>query len=120
MLTIVFAFSYSFLIFASLYLDDKTKKAVKGSLERYRLSTTRKIVEYTLIGLQLIIAVALAFFSDYFWAGLVLASGMLNLWLERNRRDDDDDWFNGRWKKIKNGVKKRLTSTSTKTALNPT
>lgn len=118
---ILFILTYSALLFASLYLDTKANRAVKGSLERYRYSTARKIVEYILIGVQFILAVMLAaIFKDYVWAGLLLATAMINLWIERNRHNDDDDWFKGRWKKIKNGAKKLLTSSSSKTALNPT
>jgi hypothetical protein len=121
MFTLIFALTYSALLFASLHLEGKANRAVKGSLERYRYSTARKIAEYTLIGIQFILAVILAaVFKDYIWAGLLLATAMINLWIERNRHNDDDDWFKGRWKKIKNGAKKLLTSSSSKTALNPT
>lgn len=94
---------------AEIVIDRLRVSSVKGSHQRYVYSTIRRTLGWSIVALAATIVVT-CFTVDHFYLSGVVNSLFL-YWivkLELRRKDDDDDWFNGRWKKIKNGVKRGL------------
>lgn len=111
------------LILAETVFDVRRVRSVKGSHQRYVYSTIRRILGWSVIGI--IAAVTFTCFAvDHLYFG-----GFFNLFMlyfivrmELRRKGDDDDWFNGRWKKLKNGAKravKKLAASLTPPTLVP-
>jgi len=97
------------LILAEFIIELRRQRSVKGSYQRYVYSTIRRILGWSVIGVIAVFTVK-AFAFDHFYFGGIFNALVLYfiIRLELRRNGDDDDWFNGRWKKIKNGVKRGL------------
>jgi hypothetical protein len=96
-------------IVAEIVIDRRRVSAVKGTHQRYVYSTIRRILGWAVVGFIAAIVVT-CFAVDHFYTSGVF-NGFMLYWIvkwELRRNGDDDDWFNGRWKKIKNGVKSGL------------
>lgn len=106
-------FSILALAVAEVTVNRYLVRAVKGSLQRYRLSTIRRLLSWTANGLILLL-VPLGLILGYpIGAAINLIFGILLIRIELRRNNDDDDWFNGRWKKIKRGVKNAAKKVAT-------
>lgn len=89
--------------------DIQRAKAVVGSHERYVLATKRKIAFWAMIA-SFTITVAFCIMNAWYLAAAINMWTLINSINRERRRKDDDDWFNGRWKKIKAGAKKLVQS----------
>lgn len=89
----------------------KVRSAVSGSLQKFNLLTLRRISAYGLIGIHLLRVILYIAMGGLFYttAAINLATALYFLHIEMKHHKDDDDWFKGRSKKIKDGLKKRLT-----------
>jgi hypothetical protein len=102
-------------MFAEMFWKLAMRRAVKGSHERYVLSTKRRIAAWATIVALVMIGVISIGMQFYFAAPLNFFVAYLNIKTEL--ADDEDDWFNGRWKKLKAGAKSRLKSLAVKPQL---
>lgn len=86
-------------------------RAVKGTRARYVAKTSQIILIALFIIANLFLTYALILSADDAlgkgWQALLggLLSFLYGRWLCRLLSDDDDDWFNGQWKKLKRWVK---------------
>lgn len=103
-----------FLIITLLFLSSvvvecvaisKYIRAVKGSRQRYVWLTVRRISSWSAITLIFMYGIADIITQSYAFAGVQFVIGTFSV-IQELKRKDDDDWFNGRWKKIKAGAKK--------------
>jgi hypothetical protein len=105
--------SYLGIIFLAGYLitSVKARGAVSGSLQRFNLLTVRRISAYGVIGVSFLRVIVYTAVDGMFYTSAIinLFVALYFLHLERKYHKDDDDWFKGRGKKIKDGLKKRLT-----------
>jgi hypothetical protein len=95
-------------ILFEMYARVRALRAVRGSFPRYKWMTIRRITSWgVIIGFFL---QGLVYVSNglYEGAGISVIVGMWSLWSELKYHHDDDDWFNGRWKKIKSGIANAL------------
>jgi len=83
--------------------SSRARRAVKGSHERYVLLTKRRVASWAYISTLVALALVFILRESYVVAGLEILFAYLSIKTELKR--DDDDWFNGRWKKIKAGLK---------------
>ena len=81
----------------------KARNAVKGSHPRYVFLTMRRIASWAYIFSLFALAAVFFLRNDFFFTGFELFIAYLSIKTELKR--DDDDWFTGRWKKIKAGLK---------------
>lgn len=80
-------------------------RAVKGSRERYVWLTVRRIASWSTIAFIFMYGIVDIITQSYAFAGIQFFIGTFSA-IQELKRKDDDDWFNGRWKKIKAGAKK--------------
>lgn len=91
------------IVTCQINLDIQTKRAVKGSHQRYVLATARRIVTWAQ-NLTFIVLAILSFnLGFYISVFLNLFAALYFTMLEL--KNDDDDWFTGRWGKLKKGIK---------------
>jgi len=98
-------------IFGYFVTAIKVRSAVSGSLQKFNLLTLRRISAYGIIGIHFLRVTLYVAMGGLFYttAALNLAAAFYFLYIEKKYHKDDDDWFKGRSKKIKDGLKKRLT-----------
>lgn len=102
------------IVLTNIHYDTKMRQAVKGSHERFVLATKRRIFSWA-ANLSFVVLGIGGFYNGYWFTGVVNTAGAIFFtYLELKR--DEDDWFNGRWKKIKRGVKKYVESLSAGTS----
>lgn len=93
------------LIIAETVIGVRARTAVKGSKQRYVLLTQRRILSWAVnIGFAVQGIVGMVLGQPFSTISLLLA-----VWLsyqEIKNHKDDDDWFNGRMKKIAKGLKR--------------
>jgi hypothetical protein len=97
------------LIVIELFFQVRARTAVIGSRQRYVSLSLRRLTNWA-INLAFI-AEGLIFlstnqFSEALW---YLAFGIIGIVLELRAHHDDDDWFNGRGKKIKAGLRRLMS-----------
>jgi len=83
-------------------------RAVRGSHQRYVFASYHRITAWAVVAgffFQGLIDAVQGYFVP---AVIILIVSAIDAVIEI-RRDKDDDWFNGRGKKIKNGIKKAFT-----------
>lgn len=115
----------TWVVFAAMmsetFIRNKRNKAVKGSHQRYVLSTWRLIVG-TSTALGAFLVAALLYATGDNFGGTIMALGFLaNLIFEIMVRttEDDDNWFKGRGKKIWNSIKNTIRSLQPKPVVVP-
>jgi hypothetical protein len=104
-------------ILAGSVVNSQRYKYAKGTHQRYVYATWRIILNYATIVLFIISAGIALNMSDYFVLiadVFIITMSIFLHYLEK--RIDDDNWFNGRWNKIKNGIKNLSQSLQRKTA----
>jgi hypothetical protein len=104
------------LIVAELFLQVQARSAVVGSRERYVSLSLRRVASW-LINLSFIteglLSVATGQWASALW---YLVFGVGGIVLEVTTHRNDDDWFNGRGKKIRRGIRRMLTAPRPQTA----
>jgi hypothetical protein len=99
-------------IFAEMFLGVRGRAAVPGSHERFVALSFRRIASWCVIvlfALEGVLALATGNSADALW-GLIDIG--VAVWLARSElrnHHDDDDWFNGRGKKILTGIRTAFT-----------
>lgn len=106
------SYSISMALFAVIVVETmvsvRARMAVRGSRERYVLLTWRRILSWTVnVGFAAQGIVGLA--TEQPFALISLLFSIYLTYMEIKGHKDDDDWFNGRMKKIWKGVKKAFT-----------
>jgi hypothetical protein len=99
------------LLLSEMYLQYKRNWSVKGSHQRYMLSTWRLIIGWSSVFLAIICAAFNLSNGNTFIGIMQLIIFFFNLiheMFESNK--DEDNWFNGRGKKIWNNIKATLTA----------
>lgn len=93
------------LILAETVISVRARQAVRGSHERYVLLTQRRILSWIVnIGFAAQGVIGLVIGQPFSTISLLFAVYLS--YVEIKNHKDDDDWFNGRMKKIWKGVKK--------------
>lgn len=94
------------LVAIELFFQVRASTAVVGSHQRYVSLSIRRLASWA-INLTFI-AEALAFLAanDLAEALWYLAFGIFGIFFELRAHRNDDDWFNGRGKKIRNGLRR--------------
>jgi hypothetical protein len=104
------------LIVAELVFSVRARAAVVGSRQRYVALSLRRVASW---------AVNLAFVAEGLlalttgqpaYALWYLVFGVGGLILELRTHNNDDDWFNGRGRKIRRGIRRMLTAPRRQTA----
>jgi hypothetical protein len=99
------------------HIGNKRYKYAKGTHQRYVYATWRLILNYTVIVLCIISAGIASNTSDYFTLTMnILVIAMTVFLIHIEKRLDDDNWFNGRWGKIKKGINNLSQSFQRRTA----
>jgi hypothetical protein len=99
-------------IFAEMFLNVRGRAAVPGSHERFVALSFRRIASWCVIvlfALQGVLALSTGNSTDSVW-GLIDIG--VAIWLARSElrnHHNDDDWFNGRGKKILTGIRTAFT-----------
>jgi large-conductance mechanosensitive channel len=97
---------WMYLIFGHIAVEIIRDRLVKGSHGRYVFTTIRIVLSWTIICLSVInIGTFLAAENTF---GVICNVVVLVVRLiddMQERKKDEDNWFNGRWTKIKNGLK---------------
>ncbi|MCU1526288.1 MAG: hypothetical protein JWP75_51 [Frondihabitans sp.] len=106
------SYSISMALFAVIVLETvvnvRARTAVRGSRERYVAFTWRRILSWTVnIGFALQGIIGLV--TEQPFAMISLLFAVYLAYMEIKNHKDDDDWFNGRMKKIWKAVKKAFT-----------
>ena len=96
-------------ILAETGISVKARRAVRGSHQRYVLLTQRRILSWT-VNVGFAVQGIVGLLSGESFSALSLLFAVWLSWTEFKNHKDDDDWFNGRGKKIWKGVKKRLAA----------
>lgn len=97
------------MIVTDIIFKMRWRASVKGSHNRFFYGTAVRITSWAVLGLFAFQGL-LRFAEHNIVFGvldIVFSTYLLNV--EMKRKKDDDDWFTGRGKKIKNGLKKALT-----------
>jgi hypothetical protein len=98
------------LIIAELFFGVQGRSAVVGSRQRYVALSLRRVSSWA-VNLAFIaeglVAVATSQPGVALWYLVIGVGGMV---LELRAHGNDDDWFNGRGKKIRKGIRKLLTA----------
>lgn len=105
------SYTISMVLFGLILLETgislRARRAVRGSRERYVALTQRRIVSWTVnLGFAAQGVVGMLIGQQFSSISLLFA-----IWLSYNEiknHRDDDDWFNGRMKKILRGVGRGL------------
>ncbi|ARC56667.1 hypothetical protein AS850_06215 [Frondihabitans sp. 762G35] len=109
---VVLSYVFSMVLFAVILLETivsmRARQAVLGSRERYVLLTQRRILSWT-VNVGFAIQGVIGLVTGQSLATLSLAFAVYLSWVEVKNHSDDDDWFNGRMKKIGRGLKKAFT-----------
>jgi hypothetical protein len=117
------SYTISMVLFGLILLETgislRARRAVKGSHERYVALTQRRIVSWTVnLGFAAQGIVGLLIGQQFSGLSLLFA-----IWLSYNEiknHKDDDDWFNGRMKKIGKGIVRGLKKAFTPPVSAPT
>lgn len=99
-----------FLVAIEIVLLTKRNQAVKNSRERYLLTTWRKVANWGVL-LTAFVGIATHVNTEHWYVAIIYTINALlavhSEYLESKR--DEDDWFNGRGKKIFNKLKSTFT-----------
>jgi hypothetical protein len=107
-------------IIGHMVVQNMRDRSVKGSHQRYMYSTVRIIVHYSTIVLSFVNAISSILRQDWATAFAAFAVCAICAFNENmSRKNDDDNWFNGRWNKIKNGVKNFVAATRLQPSASP-
>lgn len=90
-----------------LLVQRRAFKHVRGTRQRYVWLTWRRILAYIVIALALFVALGGAVTGNFIVTVGQTFVGCVWTWTERKRHGDDDDWFNGRWGRIRGWVRQR-------------
>jgi hypothetical protein len=101
---------FAFVIFETVFVV-RSQRAVKGSHERYVTLSIRRVLSWAVNITFVALGILNIIEGDVFFGPIYVLFGIYFSYTEYTRHKDDDDWFNGRGKKIWKGVKKRLTVT---------
>jgi hypothetical protein len=97
------------LIVIELFFQVRARTAVVGSRQRYVSLSLRRLTNWA-INLAFIaegvVSLASNQTSDALW---YLVFGIFGIFFEVRMHHDDDDWFNGRGKKIKSGLRRLMS-----------
>jgi hypothetical protein len=97
------------LILLELFLQFHATSAVVGSRQRYVAMSLRRVTSW-LVDLAFIANGLIALITgDQAIALWYIIVGVFGIVLELRAHKNDDDWFNGRGTKIKNGIRRMLT-----------
>jgi len=106
---------------AESYIRTQRRNAVKGSHQRYVYASLRIIFNYLVIAFSFACAVMAVMdgrVMSIITGSLVCVLAVSEeVWEHMN--GDDDNWFKGRWIKIKNGVKSFASSVQLQPAAMP-
>lgn len=86
----------------------RARMAVRGSRERYVALTCRRILSWT-VNVGFAVQGIIGLLTDQPFAVVSLIFAVYLSYAEVKNHKDDDDWFNGRMKKIWKSVKKAFT-----------
>ncbi|AMM22924.1 hypothetical protein AX769_22600 (plasmid) [Frondihabitans sp. PAMC 28766] len=89
-------------------INMRVRQAVRGSRQRYLLMTQRRILSWT-VNVGFLLQGIIGFFLGQPLAVVSVIFGVCLAYLEIKNHKDDDDWFNGRMKKIWKSVRKAFT-----------
>jgi hypothetical protein len=96
------------LIVIELFFQVRARAAVAGSRQRYVALSLRRLASWA-INLAFIVEglifLATNQMSEALW---YLVLGIFGIFLELRAHHNDDDWFNGRGKKIKAGLRRLM------------
>jgi hypothetical protein len=107
-------------IIGHMVVQNMRDRSVKGSHQRYVYSTVRIIVHYSTIALSFVNGISAILRQDWVTAFPAFAVCVICALTESmSRKNDDDSWFNGRWNKIKNGVKNFVAVTRLQPSASP-
>ena len=96
------------LIFVELFFQVRASAAVVGSRQRYVSLSLRRVASWA-INLGFIVEGLIDLASNQAASALwYLVFGIFGVFLELRTHHNDDDWFNGRGKKIRSGLRRRL------------
>jgi hypothetical protein len=102
MLIIVFL-SYAL---ADFYINFIRVRAVKGSFQRYRLTTLSITMKAGAIVFELLICATAVATQSYVLGAMYLVVVPLEVMTLLRLIHGDDNWFNDQWKRAKRGIKK--------------
>lgn len=88
------------LILLEVVAAARSQAAVRGSRQRYVWATARRTAAWLIIAGFITVAVIHMALSDTVTAVIYIAGATYNIWYE-TRRNDDDDWWSGTWRKAK-------------------
>lgn len=107
------SYSVSMVLFAVILAETgaslRARRAVRGSRERYLALTQRRILSWT-VNVGFAVQGIIGLINGQSFAFVSLLFAVYLAYMEVKNHKDDDDWFNGRMKKIWRGVKKRLAA----------
>jgi hypothetical protein len=109
---VALSYGISMSLFAVIVLETsvnvRARMAVRGSHQRYVLLTWRRILSWTVnVGFAAQGIIGLA--TEQPFALISVLFALYLTYMEIKNHKDDDDWFNGRMKKVWKGVKKAFT-----------
>jgi hypothetical protein len=90
-------------------------RSVRGSRPRYFWLSVDRAVCICLTALETVKMIIAAFEKDFIGVGLYAVAVVFYAWF--SVRPGDDDWFTGRGKKIRDGIRKRLQARAPRPAL---
>lgn len=99
-------------IFAEMILGARGRAAVPGSHQRFVALSFRRIASWSVIALfalEGVLALISGNSTDGIWGLIDIAAAVWLAASELRNHRDDDDWFNGRGKKILTGIRKTFT-----------
>lgn len=99
-------------ILAETGVSLRARRAVRGSRERYVALTQRRILSWT-VNVGFAVQGVFGVINGESFAFVSLLFAIYLSYMELKNHKDDDDWFNGRLKKIWKGAKKRVAAAVT-------
>ncbi len=91
-----------------MFMQLRMVSLVPGTRQRFIAATWRRVGSWTMIITAVIEGLDDLAVRQPVYAGLDFLFAGIWFILERRFHKDDDDWFNGRWTKIKNAIKNAL------------
>ncbi|BDZ50297.1 hypothetical protein GCM10025867_25380 [Frondihabitans sucicola] len=109
------SYSVSMVLFVVIVAETgvsvRARRAVRGSRERYVAMTQRRILSWT-VNIGFAVQGVFGLMQGQSFAFVSLLFAIYLSYMELKNHKDDDDWFNGRMKKIWKGVRRHLAAVS--------
>lgn len=97
------------LVVIELFFEVRARAAVVGSRQRYVSLSLRRLASWA-INLAFIVEGLIFLAANQMPEALwYLVLGIFGIFLELRAHQNDDDWFNGRGKKIKSGLRRLMS-----------